>query len=112
MSVVGNFSLDRGADGTLTFGVAPPTAIGGMSIQFLLTKRLGGVSGLYQAWVGSGLNNLSGINITNSGQGYMQITIPSSATSGLDPTNYAFKVARTDSGFYTTLAEGQLVLLP
>lgn len=119
MATIGNFSIDRSSDGTVTFSVTPPVAIGGMSLNFLLTKRLGGVSGLYQAFASSGIPNPlvsgsvgSGITILNSGAGLMQINIPSAATSGLDPGSYAFRITRTDSGFYTTLAEGFLVLLP
>ena len=77
-----------------------------------MQNRFGGISGFAIASVASGYNGQSGINITNSGQGVLNITIPSLATSGIDFKNYAFAIERLDSGFRTVLSEGYVLLLP
>ena len=111
MSVIQDFSLARYDDGALIIGMIPPTPVGGWNIQFSLMKHLGG-SGFVNKIVTSGFNNLSGISVTNSGQGVFNISLQSQDTSGLPYGNYPYAVERMDSGFRTTLTEGYVILLP
>lgn len=106
-------SLIAYSDGVLTIGLQPPTAIGGWSIDFKMTKRFRGESGLIQKYCASGYGNgASGITVTNSGQGIFAVRVNEGNTSGLDPGTYAIQAKRTDSGFATSLTQGWLVLLP
>ena len=106
-----DFSLGIGEDATLSFAMSPPTGIGGRNLQFLIQKELGGLSGIYLASVNSGFNGLSGITITDSGQGRASITIPSLCTSGLDPVNFSYKISFQDYPV-TSLTEGFVLLNP
>ncbi len=110
--VLGDFSLGRYEDALLNFSLNPPVAVGGWGVQFLLEHRFGGLSGIIIGTVASGYSSLSGIAVTNSGQGVFQVTVPGMLTSGLDYGNYAYTLARVDSGSYTNLAEGYLSLMP
>ncbi len=112
MPILADFSLSRLEDATLTVSMAPPTPIGGWMLRFWMQNRFGGISGFAQAYVSSGYNGQSGINVINSGQGVFSVTIPSMATSGLDYKNYAYAIERLDSGFRTVISEGYVLLLP
>ncbi len=112
MPVLADFSMVKFEDGILTLELAPPIAIGGMLLNFNLFKRFGSSEYIAQRWVGSGLNNQSGINITSSGQGRMNISLWENDSSGLEFGNYAFNIKRLDSGSRTVLTEGYLVLEP
>ncbi len=96
-------------DGTINIPLAPPTAIGGWSITFEQTKRLGG-NPIYTLYVSSGRNGVSGLQVVNSGQGIIVATIPALAVSGLDPGTYTFTMRRTDSGSQTILATGTRIM--
>lgn len=114
MPTLADFSLAKFQDGVLTIGLAPPTAIGGWDMKFTLQKRLGSASsGLVNKSYVSGLTNgASGITITNSGQGTVNIAIKGADTSGLEFGNYAYTFSRTNSGHQDLLAEGYLLLMP
>ncbi len=106
MPVISDFVLGLGEDGVLTVSLAPPTAIGGWDIEFLQSRHCGSASGIITKYVGSGFNGASGITITNSGYGVMQIALFAREMSGYDPGNYAYQVLRLTSGSRTVLSEG------
>lgn len=111
MPVVQDFAIARYEDGILTMELAPPDDVSGWDIRFNIGKRFGSTgSGYYSASVASGYNGQSGIEITNSGVGIMNITIPGSSTSGLEYGNYAYNVTRFNPR--VSLAEGFLILQP
>ncbi len=112
MAIPINFSLIRGEDAILNVNLNPPTPIGGWNLQFRVNKRFGSCSGLIFKNSASGFNGVSGITITNSGQGMFQIGINSVDTSGFQFGNYSFSTTRLDSGNVTVLNTGFLVLLP
>lgn len=112
MPVQVSFSLARYEDGTLTVGLAPPTAVGGWNVQFQVTKFFGGVSGLITKSVASGYSVVSGVTVVNSGKGVFSVKIGTQDTSGLDPGTYAMQFQRLDSGFRTVLSEGFFLLTP
>lgn len=112
MPVIGDFAWVRYDDGVLTLGLIPPTPVGGQTVQFQVMKRFGGVSGIFTRSVASGFNGASGITITDSGQGIMQIQIRSADTSGLEYGNIAFMADRLDSGYQTRYAEGYISVNP
>ncbi len=112
MPIFGNFSLTLMEAGNVRVGINPPVPIGGMTLQFQVLKRFGGGSGLIIKNVSSGLNALSGITITDSGIGTMNIGIKASDTSGWDYGLYTYSVNRLDSGFQTCLAEGFFSVTP
>lgn len=105
-----NFHLARYADGVLTINLAPPTAIGGWGIQFQMTRYFGSDDILIEKSVASGFNNLSGINITNSGAGVFNVNFSQVESSGLDPGNYAYQILRVDSGLHNILCQGYRVM--
>lgn len=107
-----DFSVVRGIDFTITVPLAPPVAIGGWSIEMTVQKRFGGLSGLINKYVSSGMNNQSGINITNSGLGIFNVNFNACDTSGLDFGTYVYEANRLDSGSAAVLAEGALIILP
>lgn len=110
MPIVGDWSVIRGNDLQITFGLKPPTNIGGMQIGFFLYKRLGSDSPLVSKYAMSGFIS-SGVSVVNSGQGSLGITLNSQDTSGLEPGNYVFKVKRLDSGFIGDFSEGTVSIL-
>ncbi len=110
MPVNMDFSLIRYEDGILSYGMEPAQPIGQWTIQFQLTKRFGSVVPLVTKNVASGFNNASGIQITNSGLGQMNILINSIDTSGLCEGNYAYSVQRLDSGNQVVLTQGYFLL--
>lgn len=113
VAVQQDFSFSKFEDGVLTVVMTPATAIGGRSIQFEVSHRIGGsTSGMPIKSVASGYNNVSGINITNSGAGQFNVIINSADTSGLDYGNYAYQVTRLDSGNRTVISEGVFTVGP
>ena len=104
MPVYEDFSLSY-EDGVLTFSMAPPVAIGGMTFQFQMMKRAGGTP-IITANMAPGFQGASGITIVDSGNGIYSINQFQAQVSGRDPGAYFFLVQRLDSGFITTFAEG------
>ena len=112
MSILIDFSLAVREDATITFSLTPPAPIGGQNLQFQVMHRFGGVSGIITKTVASGFNNVSGINVTNSGQGIMNISINSADTSGMQSIPRAYNITRLDSGSRTVYTEGYMLLAP
>ena len=106
MPIVADYSLNRDENGTLTVEMIPPTPIGQWSIEFRLTKRFGSNDYIILGSVASGYNNVSGINIVNSGAGIMNIPNYPAYMSGREPGPYAYTVIRTDAGLETELSTG------
>jgi hypothetical protein len=111
MTIV-DFTMPLGDDGILAIPLQAPIPIGGMPIQFEVEKYFGGTSGLIVKNVASGFNGASGITITNSGQGVMNIQIFGTDMSGLQYGAYPHTLINMTSGTRTTLAEGYLLLTP
>ena len=110
-----NYTQVLGADGNLAIGMIPPTNIGGWSLQFTLYERWLATSGLLVKSCASGFagsGNLSGIVVTNSGNGQFNIPIRAQDSSGLNSQVYVYQVERTDSGFVTPLVQGNFLFKP
>ena len=110
--ILADFSFSKFEDGTLTVTLVPPVPLGGQSIEFNLTKRFGSDSALLTKSLASGFNNVSGLNLINSGAGIFTTKFDSVDTSGLAFGNYAGTFKRTNSGSVTILSEGYLILQP
>lgn len=110
MPITGNFSINRQVDCNIAVQMVPPTNIGGWAIQVWISKRFGSSSGIIQAYANSGYNNVSGINILDSGAGIFSFKVPGAVTSGLDPGNYALEVRRTNSGRGVLIENGYMEL--
>lgn len=112
MPIQADFQQIRMEDGALIVSLAPAAAIGQWTIRFQAYPRFGSTSGRIVASTASGFNNVSGINITNSGAGVFNVTVPGLQTSGLEYGNYAYDVTRLESGSRTVLVQGYLSILP
>ncbi len=114
MPVTTDFSWIRYQDGILNVSLEPPVPIGGWEIEFKVTKRFGSdfTSGYFSKCVASGFNGMSGINITNSGQGQFEVSIQSQDTSGMDYGAFAAQCNRISSGARTPLTIGYINVLP
>lgn len=107
------FRMVSYSDGLVTIALEPPTAIGGWTIEFKVTKFFGGSSGLITKSCSSGYGGgQSGITVTNSGQGILQVRINAADMSGQDAGAYPFQCKRTDSGFATPTSQGYYLRLP
>jgi|ERR1700738_2969774 len=105
MPILIDYTLGKNEDGTLSISMVPQTNIGGWNILFTQTKRIGGTPIITKS-VASGFNGMSGITITNSGNGTFNVALLGSEMSGQDPGNYAFKIERLDSGAATIISTG------
>lgn len=102
-------SLDQGF---LSINMEPPIAIGQRSIDFTWGKRPGYLaSGYFDKYSSSGLDGMSGITITNSGLGQLNVAINSVDTSGLPYGVYFYRCRFTDPPAIT-IAEGNILLEP
>ncbi len=110
MPVFKNFTLYKEQDAVVGVAIEPATPIGGWSLRFRVKTHSDSTSGVIEKFVSSGLNNLSGINVTDSGQGTIAVDITSADTSGLKPRTYFYELRRTDSGEESPLTKGQLLL--
>lgn len=113
--ILQDFRCIRGEDQVLVVNLVNAQPIGGWTVQFQVGKRLGWSSGLITKSAASGYGGasgspVSGIAITNSGLGELQIRLTPADTSGLDDGSYPFILERTDSGYATVLTQGFLVL--
>ena len=106
MAIVTDYSLSLTERGVLTIEMIPPTSVGGWSLDFYLTKRFGSQENIIHNSVASGYNGASGITITNSGAGIMNVVNLPASMSGKLPGNYAWTLRRTDSGHQTEIATG------
>ncbi len=107
-----DFSMARQTDVTIGIGIEPPVPVGGWAVQFQVTNRFGGSSGLITKSVASGYNGVSGVTVVESGQGTFNVRIGANDTSGLQYGNYAYEFNRLTSGNMVRLVEGFLVLTP
>lgn len=112
MPLIVHFSLCRFEDGILTVPLNPPNPIGGWNISFDVYTHPGGETPLITKSCASGFSGVSGITVTNSGQGEFRITIDSVDTSGLELTNYAYYIQHLNSGVRTVLTEGFFTVTP
>lgn len=108
MSVISDYGIVKYEDGVLTVNLTPPVAVGGWAMAWTLQKRFGHTGNpIAVNYLSSGFNGVSGITVTNSGQGTIQIQLPpQSVMSGRDFGNYANELRRVDSGFNTSLTQG------
>lgn len=76
--------------------------------------RLNSPQPIYSAYVASGFNNVSGINVTDGVNGVMQIALYASIISGvMQSTNtLAYRTRRVDSGVGVDLTGGLIALTP
>lgn len=108
-----DFSVNKWEDATITIAISPATNIGTWDFDFTVMNRFGGTSGLINKVSSSGYGGgQSGITITNSGQGTLNVRINSPDTSGLCTGLYAFSLERTNSGSRTVVTYGYMKLLP
>lgn len=109
-----DFVWTKWDDGTLVVEMADPIPVGGLSIEFKTQRRFGDdfASGYVTKSMASGFYGVSGMNIVNSGEGKFNVAIAGVDTSGMDCGEYAFKIARTDSGSRTSYTEGYMSLQP
>ena len=111
MPVYSNFKISRMDDSVLNINVQPPQNITNWSVQFQVGAHFCWYSGLITKSIASGISNgSSGISIVNNELSQFQITINSSDTSGLVDGIYACQFNRIDSGYFTRLYEGFLLL--
>ena len=108
-----DFSLVQLEDSIITISLAPPVAIGGWNLQFKAQHRYGGLSGYIIKSSASGYGGgASGITVTNSGNGTVQVAINAGDTAGLLVGNHSYNLERLDSGNRTVLVNGFLSVLP
>jgi hypothetical protein len=100
-AVFSQFSLPLQNDGTLTIALQPPNPISGWQIQCDLLQNFGG-NPIYSAYVSSGFNNVSGINVIDGINGVFTITFPSLILSGFQEGNYPFDAYRLSGGVRMT----------
>lgn len=105
-----DFTVYRRNDVTLAVTMTPATNISGWGISWTFQKYPESASGYTTKYCASGYNNVSGINVTDGENGRFNITLPSVNTSGLDPRLYYQVSERFDSGYITTLMDGQMFL--
>ncbi|RJQ24605.1 hypothetical protein C4577_07490 [Candidatus Parcubacteria bacterium] len=111
MPVYTNISVTPLSDFTVQTQVNPITAIGAWNIQFQVTNRAGGISGLITLSTNSGyINNVSGGTIVNSGNGIFSFTVSGGSMSGFQPGAYFYNIQRLGSGVTTELSLGYLLI--
>ena len=110
MAVYGDFQLARYADGILAIEMQPNTPIGGWFIEFNVKKRFTSETPILTKSVASGHNSQSGIQITNSGAGILNVNFFGVEMSGQDLGAYAYTMERLTSGSRTMLSQGYLNL--
>ncbi len=103
-----DFQVFRYQDGILTVSLEPPAPIGAWNILFEAVNHFGGSNSVVSKSVGPGFNGLSGILITDSGHGVMNISVSALDVSGLEYGNYAYQVRRVDSGAGLLINEGYM----
>lgn len=112
-----DYRVQRGTDTTLSVKLSGTSAFSGQNIsgqgfEFVVSHRLGNVSGFFTKSAASGYNNVSGINVLHTSGKTFDVSINAADTSGLCPGNHAYATGRTDSGSRTVLQEGFILLLP
>jgi tRNA threonylcarbamoyladenosine modification (KEOPS) complex Pcc1 subunit len=106
MATYADIFVNKATDETITIGLNPATDISLYSLQFSVRSRFGGESGFIIKSVTSGYSASSGITITNSGQGVMNIQINATDTSGLQTGIYSYDLERINSGSRAVITQG------
>ena len=83
-----------------------PTPVGGWDVRFELSKRFGEPEPFIVKSSASGYSGVSGVTVTNSGQGSWSIPLYNAEVSGRDPGAYAYMFSRYTSGIRTELTKG------
>ncbi len=112
MPIITDFEIARQEDTLLIINLQPPAPVGGRNMDFVVQKYYGGISGLIVKSVSSGYNGLSGITVTDSGQGVVNIQIKAADTSGWNFGAYVFNFFACDSGYRTVFTEGYITVMP
>src|SRR5271166_2345382 len=111
MPTQSDWTIYQYADGTLTVSLAPAANIGGWSLRCQVVNRFGGVTTIVTKTASSGYGGgQSGITVTNSGQGVINVALNSVDLSGQNPGQYCYEISRMDSGSRTPLANGYINL--
>ena len=113
MPVQTDYSFYAMEDGVISITMTPATNIGGWGLEWMLLKYRDSTSGLVvktgaSGYAGSG--NLSGLVVTNSGNGTFNVLLNSQDISGRDPRVYFHRTRRTDSGYRAVVQEGGFLL--
>ena len=105
------FQLVKGDDGSFTIGLQPPISISGMGLRFDVMKRFGATP-IVSFYCASGYNGVSGLTVTNGSQGIVNAKQYNQMVSGIDYSNLALALVRTDSGHITTFVEAYETIMP
>ncbi len=108
--IQGDYTFGRGETFALVISLQSPSPIGGWPISWDLHHRFGGISGLIHKECNSGFSGVSGITVTNSGNGVFSVLINAPDTSGFQSKNYASQATRNLSGAVSILHQGFAVL--
>lgn len=111
MPILQDFTLSQNETGALVVSMAPPTPIGGWTIQYNQTRRFGGTTIILKN-LASGFSGASGITVTNSGTGVFQVQLNAGEMSGLDWGAYSYIIQRTDVDAETNISEGYRLCSP
>jgi len=110
MSLSQTLRMIRAQDLQLRFTMDRPTAIAGWSVTWKLADALGGTVKVTKT-VGSG------VTLTDTARGVITVSLAKADTSTLTVTSglakgkgYVWELTRTDSGYQTVLARGELIL--
>jgi hypothetical protein len=102
--------LIRNQDVTLRFRMNPPRSISGWTVSFTVKTKLGGSTSISKT-------TSSGITLTNTGKGVLEVAIAAGNTSALTVSRslasgegYVWDLVRTDSGSRLVLARCELIL--
>jgi hypothetical protein len=98
MSVQSDIAIFAGEDVTLNFQLGPPQDVTSWTFTSNVKDKLGGTVIFSPA-----------ITVVDGGRGRFKATFTRAQTSGLQG-NYVWDVRRTDSGFNTVLAHGELTV--
>ena len=109
MASLSDFCFPRFNDGEVNFALEPAVPIGGWDIRFEMSRAFGGVP-LVTKYLNSGYNGVSGITVTNSGQGQLKVQLYAAEVSGVQPGNIAYMICRYTSGARTELAKGYRIM--
>ena len=110
MSLSQNIRMIRAQDLQLRFTMDRPTAITGWAVTWKMVDALGGTAKITKT-VGAG------VTLTDTGRGIITVALAKADTSTLPVTSglakskgYVWELTRTDSGYQTVLARGELIL--
>jgi hypothetical protein len=99
MSVQSNVAFFQGEDVTLNFQLGPPQDISAWTLTSSVKDKLGGTVQFSPA-----------VSLIDGGRGRFKLTLTRTNTSNLPAGDYVWDVRRTDSGFNTVLAHGEMTV--